>query len=69
MPLSAFETPVRVPPSVRALRGTFINCTRSDMGDQAERARRAGWTVVEVEAPHFLPLTRAQLCAEVISAG
>ena len=65
MPLSAFEEPVRVTPAVASLPGTFIRCTRSDMGQQqAERARRRGWRVVEVEATHFVPLTRPEVCAQ-----
>ena len=66
MPLSAFEEPVRVPPSVAALPGTFIRCTRSDMGAQAARARARGWPVLEVEATHFVPLTRPEACARAL---
>ena len=66
MPLSAFEEPVRVAPAVASLPGTFIRCTRSDMGQQAERARRRGWRVIEVEATHFVPLTRPSACARAL---
>jgi pimeloyl-ACP methyl ester carboxylesterase len=66
MPLSAFEEPVRVSPAVASLPGTFIRCTRSDMGQQAERARRRGWRVIEVEATHFVPLTRPSACARAL---
>jgi pimeloyl-ACP methyl ester carboxylesterase len=70
MPLSAFEEPVRVTPPVAALPGTFIRCTRSDLGRQAERARSRGWRVVEVEATHFAPLTRPEVCAQAfLEAG
>lgn len=67
MPLSAFEAPVRLTPRVASLPGAFIRCTRSDMGAQAERARRRGWEVVEIDAPHVLPLTRPGVCAELIA--
>jgi pimeloyl-ACP methyl ester carboxylesterase len=69
MPLSAFEAPVSVTPRVAALPGTFIHCTRSDMGEQAARARRRGWEVAEVDASHFLPLIRPERCAELIAAA
>ena len=69
MPLSAFEEPVRVTPSVAALPATFIRCTRSDLGEQAERARRRGWQVVEIDATHFVPLTRPETCAQALLAA
>ena len=68
MPLSAFEEPVRVTPAVASVPGTFIRCTRSDMGEQAERARRRGWRVIDVDASHVLPLTRPQTCASLLAA-
>ena len=70
MPVSAFEEPVRVTTAVSSLPGTFIRCTRSDMGqEQAERARRRGWRVIDVEATHFVPLTRPEVCAEALLAS
>jgi pimeloyl-ACP methyl ester carboxylesterase len=66
MPLSAFEEPVRITPAVAAMPGTFIRCTRSDMGAQAERARRRGWRMAEIEAVHFAPLTRPDVCARAL---
>jgi pimeloyl-ACP methyl ester carboxylesterase len=66
MPLSAFEEPVRVTPAVASLPGTFIRCTRSDMGAQAARAQRRGWHMAEVDALHVLPLTRAETCVELL---
>ena len=70
MPLSAFEEPVQVTPAVTSLPGTFIRCTRSDMGqEQAERARRRGWRVIDVEATHFVPLTRPEICAGALLAS
>ncbi len=68
MPLSAFDEPVRVTPAVGSLPGMFVRCTRSDMGEQAERARRRGWRVVDVDASHVLPLTRPETCAELLAA-
>ena len=66
MPLSAFEAPVRVTSAVASLPGTFIRCTRSDMGAQAAGALRRGWHVTEVDASHVLPLTRPEICAELL---
>jgi len=68
MPLSAFDTPVSVSAAVGAVPGTFLRCTRSDMGAQADRARRRGWRVVDVDAPHMLPLTRPETAAELLLA-
>ncbi len=69
MALSAFEAPISITPRVASLPGTFIHCTRSEMGEQAARARRRGWEVVEIDASHFLPLTRPERCAELIAAA
>lgn len=69
MPLSAFETPVAEPEAVRALPGVYIACSRSEMGEQADRARRRGWEIVEVDASHVLPLTRPQTCAKLLVAA
>jgi hypothetical protein len=67
MPLSAFEEPVRATPEVASLPSTFIRCARSDMGEeQAERAHRRGWRVTEIEATHFAPLTRPEVCAAAL---
>jgi pimeloyl-ACP methyl ester carboxylesterase len=64
MPISAFEAPVAFEP-VDVPR-TFVWCTRSDMGAQAERARERGWRVVEVDAGHWLPLEDPSLCARLL---
>jgi pimeloyl-ACP methyl ester carboxylesterase len=64
MPISAFEAPVAFSP-VDVPR-TFVWCTRSDMGVQAERARQRGWRVVEVDAGHALPLEDGTLCARLL---
>jgi hypothetical protein len=66
MALSAFEAAVHVTPAVAALPGTFVDCTRSDMGAQAERARRRGWEVLAVDASHVLPLTQPEVCAQLL---
>jgi pimeloyl-ACP methyl ester carboxylesterase len=66
MPVSAFEAPVPVPAAWHALPKWFVHCLRSDFGDQAERARSRGWTVVEVDAVHVLPLLDPGRCAEVL---
>ena len=63
MPISAFETPVEPGEAAASTPGTFIHCLRSDMGEQAERARRRGWRVVEVDAGHVLPLELPARCA------
>ena len=69
MPISSFAEPVRVTPSVAALPGTFVRCTRSDMDAQAERARRRGWPVVEINASHYVPLMRPDACVELLLAA
>jgi pimeloyl-ACP methyl ester carboxylesterase len=66
MPVSAFEAPVPVASSVAALPSWFVWCRRSDFEAEAERARARGWTVVEVDADHALPLIDPARCAEVL---
>jgi pimeloyl-ACP methyl ester carboxylesterase len=66
MPLSAFEAPVAIPPAVAALPSTFVHCLRSDFAGQAARARARGWTVVEVDAVHVLPLVEPATCGDVL---
>ena len=64
MPVSSFEAPVRLSGAVDRLPRTFLWCLENDMGEQAERARERGWTVVELAgASHSLPLEDAQRCA------
>jgi pimeloyl-ACP methyl ester carboxylesterase len=64
MPISAFDTPVDFEP-VDVPR-TFVHCLRGDMHAQAERARSRGWTVVEADAGHWLPLEDPALCARLL---
>jgi pimeloyl-ACP methyl ester carboxylesterase len=64
MPISAFEAPVRFD-SLPAAR-TFVHCTRSDMGEQARRARERGWRVITADAGHALPLEDPGLCARLL---
>lgn len=66
MPLSAFEAPVAVPAAWHELPKWFVHCLKSDFASQAERARERGWTVVEVDAVHVLPLVDPARCAEVL---
>jgi pimeloyl-ACP methyl ester carboxylesterase len=66
MPVSAFEAPVAVPAEVRALPGWFVHCVGEDFAEQAARARERGWTVVEVDGPHALPLVDPATCGEVL---
>ena len=61
MPISAFDTPVEF--SAVDVPHVFVWCARSDMGEQARRARERGWRVVEVDAGHWLPLEGPAVCA------
>ena len=64
MPISAFDTPVVFTP-VDVPR-TFVHCLRSDMGAQADRARARGWTVLDADRGHLLPLEDPALCARLL---
>ena len=64
MPISASETRVDFTPL--DVRRTFVLCLRDPMADQAERARERGWTVVEVDEHHELPLRDPGLCARLL---
>lgn len=66
MPLSAMEAPVALSGAVDRLPRTFVACSRGGMDEQAERARARGWRVVEVDAPHALPLVDPASCAEIL---
>src|SRR4051794_6945831 len=68
MPVSCFEAPVRF----RALPAhrVFVECLRSDFADQAQRARDRGWTVLQRDVEHLLPLIDPAYTAKVlIDAG
>jgi pimeloyl-ACP methyl ester carboxylesterase len=64
MPISAFDASVDFAPFTGPR--TFIHCTQSDMDDQAARARERGWTVIDVDAGHALPLERPTLCGRLL---
>jgi pimeloyl-ACP methyl ester carboxylesterase len=66
MPISAFEAPVALSGAAASLPSWFVWCTRSDFEPQALRARERGWTVVELDAGHALPLLDPARCAEVL---
>ncbi len=66
MPISAFEAPVPLTGAAARLPSWFVRCLRSDFADQAERARARGWTVVEVDAVHALPLVDPGACVEAL---
>ena len=66
MPTSAFEAPVSLSGAAARLPSWFVHCLRSDFGSQAARARERGWTVVEVDAMHALPLIDPARCGEVL---
>ena len=66
MPISAFEAPVPLTGAAARLPSWFVWCRKSDFADQAARARERGWTVVEVDAAHVLPLVDPGACAEAL---
>jgi pimeloyl-ACP methyl ester carboxylesterase len=68
MPVSAFEAPVELSGTATEPPGWFVHCLRSDFADEAERARARGWTVVEVDGFHALPLTDPAACSEILLA-
>jgi pimeloyl-ACP methyl ester carboxylesterase len=67
MPVSAFEAPVSFTPLPPI--PTFVHCTRSEMGDQAERARARNWAVIPVDSGHALPFERGALCGHLVLAA
>jgi hypothetical protein len=64
MPVSCFEAPVRFGglPGHRV----FVECLRSDFAAQAQRARDRGWTVLQRDAEHLLPLVDPAYTAKVL---
>jgi pimeloyl-ACP methyl ester carboxylesterase len=64
MPISAWEAPVDFSPL--DVPRTFVLCLRDPMADQAERAGQRGWTVIEVDDHHELPLRDPELCARLL---
>jgi pimeloyl-ACP methyl ester carboxylesterase len=66
MPISAFEAPVSLSGAAARLPSWFVHCVGEDFGGQAQRARARGWTVVEVQGPHALPLVHPARCVEVL---
>jgi pimeloyl-ACP methyl ester carboxylesterase len=66
MPVSAFDAAVELTGTAARLPGWFVHCLRSDFAEQAARARARGWTVVEVDGVHALPLTDPASCVQVL---
>ncbi len=67
MPLSAFESPVRLTGAVDGLPRTYVLCEEWGMADQATRARQRGWKVIRLEAVgHGLPLEDPAACAKLL---
>ena len=64
MPISAWEAPVDFTPL--DVPRTFVLCRRDPMADQAARAQARGWTVVEVDEYHELPLRNPELCTRLL---
>ena len=64
MPLSCFEAPVRM--EGHDMARWFVHCLRSDFADHAQRARRRGWRVVEIDSGHLLPLVDPATTAKVL---
>jgi pimeloyl-ACP methyl ester carboxylesterase len=66
MPVSAFEAAVSLGGTVDRLPRLYIRCERGGMDEQAERARRRGWRIVDVPAPHAFPLQAPERCAALL---
>jgi pimeloyl-ACP methyl ester carboxylesterase len=66
MPVSAFDAAVELTGTAAQLPGWFVHCLRSDFAAQAARARARGWTVVEVDGVHALPLADPATCAQIL---
>jgi pimeloyl-ACP methyl ester carboxylesterase len=66
MPVSAFEAGVELSGSATQLPGWFLHCLKSDFAGQAARARARGWTVVEVNGVHALPLVDPATCVQIL---
>ena len=66
MPISAFESPIRLTGAVDGLPRTYVLCEKWGMADQATRARQRGWKVVQVEASHGFPLEDPAACAKLL---
>ena len=69
-PLQTFEQPIRLTGAVEKLPRTYIYCKRARPGDVfrrfAERARREGWTLHEIDASHNPHITAPQALAALL---
>ena len=66
MPVSAFDAAVELTGSAAQLPGWFVHCLKSDFADQAARGRARGWTVIEVDGVHALPLADPATCVQIL---
>jgi pimeloyl-ACP methyl ester carboxylesterase len=66
MPVSAFDAAVELTGTAAKLPAWFVHCLKSDFADQAARARTRGWTVVEVDSVHALPLADPATCVQIL---
>ncbi len=70
-PMKAITTPLRLGDSgAAAVPSTYIRCTREPLPffpAQVERARAAGWKVLEIDAMHGAPATHPKQVAELLA--
>jgi len=70
-PLAAFEQPLRLSGRGDAIPRSYIRCLQSDapLASSIERARSAGWTMLEIAAQHDAQVDDPVGLAELLSAA
>jgi pimeloyl-ACP methyl ester carboxylesterase len=70
-PLATFAERLRLPPGTRQPPSSYIHCTgwAASFAAQAEKARRLGWPVLEIEADHEALATAPDLFTDALLAA
>jgi pimeloyl-ACP methyl ester carboxylesterase len=70
-PLATYTDKLRLRPEARQLPGSYIDCTdwAHAFAAQAERARRLGWPVLQIEADHEALATAPDLLTDALLAA
>jgi pimeloyl-ACP methyl ester carboxylesterase len=69
-PMGTFSRPVDAPAFASRIPSTFILCKRFGFGDTAERCRRKGWPVLEIDCGHDAMIVKPrELCELLVRAA
>jgi pimeloyl-ACP methyl ester carboxylesterase len=68
-PIETFRQPVDAPAFAARVPSTFILCKQFGFADTAERCRRGGWPVLEVDCGHDAMIVKPRELSELLISG